>query len=883
MTGRAVPSRLGAAMVGAGVGASVWVSMGALALVDAADTTRVGTLPSWAWLAGLVVAVALATASLRLPLGALTPLSVLALLWLPWLPMAVPPACLLWEGPIEGVVWLAAVGGVLWTSGLLAAAGARISASSPRRALWAASLLPIVAYAGVWWSIGGKLPSGDEPHYLVITQSLLRDGDLRIENNHREMQYLEYFSGELRPDFRNRGADRQIYSIHAPGLSVLIAPAFAVAGYRGAVATVLAGIGLALGLVWRAGWLLTGSTRAAWIGWLAAAVSAPVALHGGMIYPDTVGTAAVMAGVLGLVMLETGSAVAPPHVWLGVGAALASLPWLHTRFAVLALGLGFALALRLHRRAGVRGVVALLAVPAVAACAWFAYFWIIWGTPNPVAAYGAGENALAAIPRGLVGLLFDQEFGLLPNAPVMAAALASVVVLRRWRPRLALELVTVSGLYLLAVASYPMWWGGYSAPARFVVVIAPMLAVPLAAWWAEGSPVMRGTTAVLVVASAAITGVLALHDDGAFVFNGRDGRSLLLDWLSSTVDITVALPSVHGGGTARAAFDSVVWMACCAAAAGAASYLAKTRARAWGAAWAPPLAIMAAAAAVWAGAERRVATPTASQAGFASRGLGGQLPVALQLMPTRMLVAREVPPRLSLSTSARRAGPTATSSLLRVPEVPAGDYDVYVEGRAPLQGTLTVRVGRQSYPVETWPLEGRPAGFGGLTLHLPVDAHSVTIDGDAAARDAVDRVALKPRTIEPGSQPWALRSARYGRVVVYALDDYALIERTALWTRGARTARMVVAPDAGAAPLVRLTIGPVANTVTLAAGAWTKVVEMAPGQTVDVLLPPDALAPAVLAVTTSSGFRPSSQPGGSRDVRYLGVYLTWPDGASGTP
>jgi hypothetical protein len=47
------------------------------------------------------------------------------------------------------------------------------------------------------------------------------------------------------------------------------------------------------------------------------------------------------------------------------------------------------------------------------------------------------------------------------------------------------------------------------------------------------------------------------------------------------------------------------------------------------------------------------------------------------------------------------------------------------------------------------------------------------------------------------------------------------------------------------------------------------------------VLPPEALSPAVLAVTTSSGFRPSAQPGGSSDVRYLGVYLTWPEGESG--
>ena len=57
-------------------------------------------------------------------------------------------------------------------------------------------------------------PSGDEPHYLVIAQSLWRDGDLKIENNHQRGDYREYFSRDLEPHYLTRGADGEIYSIH---------------------------------------------------------------------------------------------------------------------------------------------------------------------------------------------------------------------------------------------------------------------------------------------------------------------------------------------------------------------------------------------------------------------------------------------------------------------------------------------------------------------------------------------------------------------------------------------------------------------------------------------------------------------------------------------
>ena len=55
----------------------------------------------------------------------------------------------------------------------------------------------------------------------------LLDHDLKIQNNHERGDYTAYFFGELRPHYLRRGIDEQIYSIHSPGISVLVFPAFA--------------------------------------------------------------------------------------------------------------------------------------------------------------------------------------------------------------------------------------------------------------------------------------------------------------------------------------------------------------------------------------------------------------------------------------------------------------------------------------------------------------------------------------------------------------------------------------------------------------------------------------------------------------------------------
>ena len=69
-------------------------------------------------------------------------------------------------------------------------------------------------------------------------------------------------------------------------------------------------------------------------------------------------------------------------------------------------------------------------------------FQSIYGTWDPRAPYGhATDMRWARIPHGLAGLLLDQQFGLLPNAPIYLLALGGFVALWRRDRRLTAELL----------------------------------------------------------------------------------------------------------------------------------------------------------------------------------------------------------------------------------------------------------------------------------------------------------------------------------------------------------------------------------------------------------------------------------------------------------
>jgi hypothetical protein len=153
-------------------------------------------------------------------------------------------------------------------------------------------------------------------------------------------------------------------------------------------------------------------------------------------------------------------------------------------------------------------------------------------------------SSLAGWTNGLLGLLLDQQWGLLIHAPVYALVGAGAVALaQRWPAALGWLLLVVVPYYAF-IGAYNQWWGEWCPPARYLTTLAPLAAAPLGALWGrDRTPITALLTVALSVPGAAV--MLAFLADPQLMYNHPIGRSMLLLALSERnhVSYTLFVPS----------------------------------------------------------------------------------------------------------------------------------------------------------------------------------------------------------------------------------------------------------------------------------------------------------------------------------------------------
>jgi len=416
----------------------------------------------------------------------------------------------------------------------------------------APSWLLLVAAGTLYAGVGlrhaaGLQVSGDEPHYLVMAQSLWRDHDLDLRDEYDGEEWAEFVPGPLRPHWGAPRADGRPFPAHSPGLPLLLAPAYAALGREGGV-LVMALVAAAAALV--CGHLalqLTGDEAVSRAAWLAAA-GPPLFFYSFHFYTEAP-SALAAGGSLALLLGAPGAALAAL-----AAVCAAALPWLHVKMIPAAAALGLIALVRLRGRT----LAVFLAVAGGAAASFLLYYSSLFGVASPLALYGGvPADARVLSWRSLPGLFLDRSFGLLPIAPVFLLALAGLPGVLRRREAWPHALV---GLAVLApLLSWRVWWGGQCPPARLLVPMLPFLVVALAARLA-GSRAGLARWCPGLLLTGAVLSVVAVAEPTARVLLNRGNRPTRL-WaaLSDAVPIGDYLPMLTHASE-RDARVALVWL-----------------------------------------------------------------------------------------------------------------------------------------------------------------------------------------------------------------------------------------------------------------------------------------------------------------------------------
>ena len=439
--------------------------------------------------------------------------------------------------------------------------------------------------------------TGDEPHYLLITRSIVKEGDINLAEDYQNKEYQAFYDGELNLHaYPGKKGERFLYSRHLPALSVLVAP-FYVAGEKagGWFASLTSGAGirrtvlvfssrfpicLLTALLGQVFFLtacqLTGNKRAALAAWLVLSFTMPLFFYSQLIYPE-VPVALILALVAYALILKT--KLSWRNLFLA-GTGVGLLPWFGIKYIPLA-GAAALVVILMAAKAGrmtVKNAASFLAPLAVSSGLFFLFLKRLYGGVAPQAVYrGAAEGADLSISRfladgpvdflsRLLAHLVDQRIGLFVYAPVLILSLAGFLLLRKGKRGPAHIL---GGLFVVfwVFCSLTRYWAGFCPPGRplLPVIWIPALFLASALAIERSKPALAIRKGLVIVSLffvfAALPNPRILYQDSISALLGSGHpelpsqflgslNGLLFDWTKGIPMLATTVPEQRTWGIA---------------------------------------------------------------------------------------------------------------------------------------------------------------------------------------------------------------------------------------------------------------------------------------------------------------------------------------------
>jgi len=333
--------------------------------------------------------------------------------------------------------------------------------SSNRRA-WVIRLVllfPAVAYVGIALHRRANPLFGDEPRYVAIAESIVRDGDVAVENNYTSLGFPWTEVCVVK-------SPRGYHSMHGLGLPLLIAPGWFVGGAPGVRIWLSLLTSLVPFIVYRVvahrfpspGWSLLVT--------LTISLGMPFADGADQIYPD-LPSGLMLLYAANFVVGRSAGINATRLRFVAFVAIVAFLPCLHIKQAAPAFVLlvGYLGLCRMEHPIR-RFVSAAVLIGSLSGLACYNHY----AFANPLGPYGTNEGLCIDLPKNVMiffGLHWDQAQGMFLQQPFFLLGLVGIGQMWRNSRRILIWLALLGASLLVPNCLHPNLYGGGSLAGRF--------------------------------------------------------------------------------------------------------------------------------------------------------------------------------------------------------------------------------------------------------------------------------------------------------------------------------------------------------------------------------------------------------------------------------
>lgn len=312
-------------------------------------------------------------------------------------------------------------------------------------------------------------PTGDEPHYLMVTQSLIKDRDIDLLNNYKNLDYLAYFPALIdNPHIAFNSARGGSYPVGGIGISILLIPFFLIKGRLGTIICAnLIGALLSANL-FLLFWERTKNKVLSILLALIGILTIPLSIYSFQIFPELLAALIIIYAFRKL----------PDSFWPIL--PLAFLPWIHFKYFLVVLVFGIFLIIYKKYYYLIPLILSTFGL--------FFYYKYFYSGLLPFLALPGGANpenvwTLTNVIFGTFGLFVDRQFGLLAWSPLYLFFFFAVAswwktdALLKQKKWLWLAVILV---LFLPSALFRYWQGGWSPSPRYLVPLIPLFLLPIA-------------------------------------------------------------------------------------------------------------------------------------------------------------------------------------------------------------------------------------------------------------------------------------------------------------------------------------------------------------------------------------------------------------------